>query len=89
LRRSGEAEKDRYLPWSKEEEGVYIFLMKQVPVFQMLFFIIKFDEITLICTDLYVRNSKADFVPILSWYMHKKNCENDWHVNIHVPLPIT
>jgi hypothetical protein len=25
-------EKGRYLPWSKEEEGAYIFWMKQVPV---------------------------------------------------------
>ena len=32
LRRSGEGEKGRCLPWSKEEEGTYIFLMKQVPV---------------------------------------------------------
>jgi hypothetical protein len=31
LRRSGEGEKGRYLP-CKEEEGAYIFLMKQVPV---------------------------------------------------------
>jgi hypothetical protein len=28
LRRSGEGEKGRYLPWSKEEEGAYIFWMK-------------------------------------------------------------
>jgi hypothetical protein len=32
LRRSGEGEKGRYLPWSKEAEGEYIFWMKQVPV---------------------------------------------------------
>jgi hypothetical protein len=32
LRRSGEGVKGRCLPWSKEEEGAYIFLMKQVPV---------------------------------------------------------
>jgi hypothetical protein len=32
LRRSGEGEKGRCLPWSKEEEGAYIFWMKQVPV---------------------------------------------------------
>jgi hypothetical protein len=32
LKRSGEGEKGRYLPWSKEEEGAYIFWMKQVPV---------------------------------------------------------
>ena len=32
LRRSGEGEKDRCLPWSKEEEEAYIFWMKQVPV---------------------------------------------------------
>ena len=32
LRRSGEGEKGRCLPWSKEEEGAYIFLKKQVPV---------------------------------------------------------
>jgi hypothetical protein len=32
LRRSGEGEKDRCLPWSKEEEGAYIFWMKQVAV---------------------------------------------------------
>ena len=28
----GEGEKGRYLPWSNEEEGAYIFWMKQVPV---------------------------------------------------------
>ena len=33
MRRSGEGEKGRCLPWSKEEEGAYIFWMKQVPVF--------------------------------------------------------
>ena len=33
LRWSGEGVKGRCLPWSKEEEGVYIFLMKQEPVF--------------------------------------------------------
>jgi hypothetical protein len=32
LRRSGEGEKGRCLPWSKEKEGAYIFWMKQVPV---------------------------------------------------------
>jgi hypothetical protein len=32
LRRGGEGEKGRCLPGSKEEEGAYIFLMKQVPV---------------------------------------------------------
>ena len=32
LKRSGEGEKGRCLPRSKEEEGAYIFLMKQVPV---------------------------------------------------------
>ena len=32
MRRSGEGEKGRCLPWSKEEEGAYIFWMKQVPV---------------------------------------------------------
>jgi hypothetical protein len=32
LRRSGEGEKGRCLPWIKEEEGAYIFWMKQVPV---------------------------------------------------------
>jgi hypothetical protein len=32
LRRSGVGEKGSYLPWSKEAEGAYIFLMKQVPV---------------------------------------------------------
>jgi hypothetical protein len=32
LRRSGKGEKGRCLPWSKEEEGAYIFWMKQVPV---------------------------------------------------------
>jgi hypothetical protein len=32
LRRSGEGEKGRCLPWSKEEEGAYIFWMKQVSV---------------------------------------------------------
>ena len=52
------------------------------------FFFFKFDEITLICTDLWLWNSKADFVPILSWYMQKKYWENE-HINIHVPLPIT
>jgi hypothetical protein len=36
LRRSGEGEKGRCLPWSKEEEGAYIFWMKQVPVTSML-----------------------------------------------------
>ena len=30
MRRSGEGEKGRCLPWSKEEEGAYIFWMKQV-----------------------------------------------------------
>ena len=35
------------------------------------FFIFKFDEITLICTDQWLWNSKTDFVPILSWYMQK------------------
>jgi hypothetical protein len=34
LRRSGEGEMGRCLPWSKEEEGAYIFWMKQVPVYQ-------------------------------------------------------
>jgi hypothetical protein len=29
---SGEGEKGRCLPWSKEDEGAYIFWMKQVPV---------------------------------------------------------
>jgi hypothetical protein len=29
--RSGEGEKGRCLPWSKEEEGAYVFWMKQVP----------------------------------------------------------
>jgi hypothetical protein len=32
LRWSGEGLKGRCLPWSKEEEGAYIFWMKQVPV---------------------------------------------------------
>jgi hypothetical protein len=32
LRRSGEGVKGRCLPWSKGEEGAYIFWMKQVPV---------------------------------------------------------
>ena len=32
MRQSGEGEKGRYLPWSKEEEGACIFWMKQVPV---------------------------------------------------------
>jgi hypothetical protein len=32
LRRSGEGEKGRCLPWSKEEEEAYMFWMKQVPV---------------------------------------------------------
>jgi hypothetical protein len=32
LRRSGEGVKGKCLPWSKEEEGAYIFWMKQVPV---------------------------------------------------------
>jgi hypothetical protein len=50
--------------------------------------ILKFDKITLICTDLWLWNSKADFVPILSWYMQKNNWENE-HVNIHVPLLFT
>ena len=31
MRRSGDGEKGRYLPWSKEEEGAYIFGIKQVP----------------------------------------------------------
>jgi hypothetical protein len=31
LRRSGEGEKGRCLPWCNEEEGAYIFGMKQVP----------------------------------------------------------
>ena len=35
MRRSGEGEKGRYLPWSKEEEEAYIFWMKQVPVAKM------------------------------------------------------
>jgi hypothetical protein len=35
LRRSGKGEKGRCLPWSKEEEGEYIFWMKQVPVEEM------------------------------------------------------
>jgi hypothetical protein len=30
-----EVGKGRYLPWSKEEEGAYIFWMKQVPVLFM------------------------------------------------------
>jgi hypothetical protein len=29
---TGEGEKGRCLPWSKEEEGAYIFWMEQVPV---------------------------------------------------------
>jgi hypothetical protein len=33
--RSGERKKGRCLPWSKEEEGTYIFWMKQVPVIYM------------------------------------------------------
>jgi hypothetical protein len=36
LRRSGEGVKGRCLPWSKEEEGGYIFWMKQVPVHMTL-----------------------------------------------------
>jgi hypothetical protein len=32
LRRSGEGVKGRCLAWSMEEEGAYIFWMKQVPV---------------------------------------------------------
>jgi hypothetical protein len=36
LRRSGEGVKGRCLPWSKEEEGAYIFWMKQVPVHMSL-----------------------------------------------------
>jgi hypothetical protein len=32
LRRSGEGGKGRCLPWSKEEDGAYIFWMQQVPV---------------------------------------------------------
>ena len=36
MRRSGEGEKGRCLPWSKEEEGAYIFWMKQVPVVTVL-----------------------------------------------------
>ena len=32
LRRSGDGENGRYLPWRKEEEAAYIFWMKQVPV---------------------------------------------------------
>jgi hypothetical protein len=34
LNTSGEGEKGRCLPWSKEEEVAYIFLIKQVPVVQ-------------------------------------------------------
>ena len=52
------------------------------------FLVFKFDEITLICTDQWLWNTKAVFVPILSWYMQKNNWENE-HVNIHIPLPIT
>jgi hypothetical protein len=37
IRRSGEGVKGRCLPWSKEEEGAYIFLMKQVSVPHTLF----------------------------------------------------
>ena len=55
MRRSGEGEKGRYLPWSKEEEGVYIFWMKQVPVLWPLFFILhlcwsiqQWDKLTLL-----------------------------------------
>jgi hypothetical protein len=36
LRRSGEGEKGRCLPWSKEEDGAYTFWMKQVPVDTLL-----------------------------------------------------
>jgi hypothetical protein len=37
LRRIGEGVKGRCLPWSKEEEGAYIFWMNQVPVGEILF----------------------------------------------------
>ena len=36
MRRSGEGEKGRCFPWSKEEEGTYIFWMKQVPVTRII-----------------------------------------------------
>jgi len=36
LKRSGEGEKGRCLPWSKEEEGAYIFWMKQVSVHRIV-----------------------------------------------------
>ena len=60
-----------------------------ITLFPMIFFyIFKFDKIILICTDLRLWNSIADFVPFLSLYMQKNNWENE-HINFHVPLPIT
>ena len=42
LRRSGEGVKGRCLPWSKEEEGAYIFWMKQVPVYHLHKYLVDF-----------------------------------------------
>ena len=43
------------------------------------FLIFKFDEITLICTDQWLWNTKADFVPILSWYMQQQKMRKWTH----------
>jgi hypothetical protein len=60
LRRSGEGVKGRCLPWSKEEEGAYIFWMKQVPVVGDSFYKAIFNFII-------VDNEVSHSVEITSW----------------------
>jgi hypothetical protein len=61
--RSGEVEKGRCLPWSKEEEGEYIFLMKQVPVYPPPIFSLKlFFFFSFYIIWLHTRIIKSSFV---------------------------
>ena len=67
----------RFLPWSKEEEGAYIFWMKQVPVMKTPKIKFHFELKIFILTVVYVMNvSKQKSFPTYSVFykmkFHKK-----------------
>ena len=74
MRRNGEGEKGRCLPWSKEEEGAYIFWMKQVPV---------------ACISWSVHTNKWRTTQRFVWIIspvHTNNCYDVLHITLCVDI---